>query len=177
MRSTPWSFVFSTAVLCSTFGLAQESDSDTKQAGRPKPEAKDAAHFPKPLQRVKGNMHDLEKTGFLSVVGVEERAIDQQGNRGWVWTIKTKKPISAGHLRALLNKYRLVRFYVHQKTTKKEAYTGLLHYSEYIEIAAVNRKIFLKDEQVEMWLQLDDSVRRKLAKTKIDSVVFAQLKR
>jgi len=177
MRTPCWFLLFS-AVLCSTLALAQESDPATKkQTRRGKPEEKDAGQFPKPLQHVTGNLSDLEKTGFLSIVGVEDRAVDQDGNKAWVWTIKTNKPVSARHLQAMLTKFRLVRFYIHQKTTVKEAYTGLLHYSGRIEPAAVNRQVFLKGEQVEMWLPLDDSVRRKLAKMKIDSVVFAEFKR
>jgi len=177
MRITACWLTMCTAAICSTLALAQEQDPDNKKQPRRRKEKKVVGEFPEPLQYATGNLRDLEKTRFLSLVGVEDRALDRLGNRGFVWTIKTTRPMSVRHVRALLDKFRHVRFYVRQKTTVKEVHTGLLYYSERIESGAANRLVFSKGEQIEFRLFLGESVRRRLLNSKVDSVVFGPLKR
>ena len=169
--------------IISLFAAVAVAQEDSRQEQRkpdstnPDSESQPRGEMPKPLELATSNIRDLEKTGLLTVVGVVDRALDREGSTGLVWTIKTKKAITSRHLKAILQRFRDVRFYTEQKNGEVEVHSALLHYSHRVDSAATNGTLFGRDNEFELWFGLNDTVRRKLTQRKVDRVVFRRLKR
>ena len=149
----------------------------TQQGENVADETPDPAVLPDPFTGVGSNIRDLETTGFLEVEAVNFRPGGGiYGDRdAVVWTLRTRRPITARHLEILLEQFVDVRFYDTKRNRKALLHQTLLVHPVRIRDGAVNGVILGPREYVNVWIHLRETDIRRLRSLKADFVELGKL--
>lgn len=157
---------------CGQQPTAQPASGAAGEPANSTEEPPDVAQLPSPLGAISSNIRDVETTRFLEVVEVNFRPGGGiYGDRdAIVWTLRTRRPITARHLEILLGKFSDVRFYDTRRNRKAQLHQTLLRYPSRIRAGAANGLILAAGEYVDVWFHLLETDIRRLRALKADLV-------
>jgi hypothetical protein len=167
-----WLPAWTTAQERSTLAAARGATAAT-----PADEPPDPGQLPPPLERISGNILDLEADGYFAVEGVEF-GISPDGHEDRItWTIRVQKSLTCRHAVLRLKRLHDVRFYNTQPRIHQEIALSRLYHSPLIEIRAVNGDVLFESEEFEVWVPLTRTTVRRLNNQAADTVVFNRVAR
>jgi hypothetical protein len=148
-------------------GMAQESE---------EPKDPRENRLPEPLDAISSNLKDIEKSGYFKISKGEYGRTDVENEEALIWTLTAIKPITYRHAEWLIQRYRDVRFYEVPDGSAQEVLTKLMYYSERVSHGAANNRIFWVDNQVKLWVPLDEDDVRLLRGLRANKVVFRRFR-
>ncbi len=136
------------------------------------PRAPDINDLPVPLDAIRGNVLDLERTGYFTVESVAYRT-QGRGYETIVWTLRVNKPVTYRHIEMMLREYRDVRFYsTHENTRPHDILATLLYYPERIPLGAANNRRLGRGDEFDVWVEVPTNHREKLMSMQADTMVL-----
>jgi hypothetical protein len=173
-------FVLVAGVTASSFAADEAAPKDT-QAKQPAQEAAaqpqstllDTAKFPAPLDQLVSNIAELEKTGYFTIADVQYMR-NEQGDLAFVWKVKVTRRLTCRLAIMLLNELRDVRFYDTTEKSRFELHSTYMHYSPHLAPRAVDREMLRENEELQLWVIVEDTVIRMLNARRADTVVFGR---
>jgi hypothetical protein len=174
------------AVACSvcwlpSWAAAQESSplgaANGAAVETPADQPPDPGQLPPPLERISGNIRDLEADGYFAVQGVEFGISPDGIDERITWTIRVQKPLTCRHAMMRLKRLHDVRFYNTQPRIHQEIATSRLYHSPVIEMRAVNGDVLFESEEFDVWVPLSRTTVRRLNTRVADTVVFSRVAR
>lgn len=171
--------VLASAALMSEILLGQDPLADdatpkptrTKKKAAATEERRDRSYLSKPFSDIKTNILDLERSGYFTIVGVDFRTRGT-GGEAIVWMVRVNKSVTYRHVEAMLREYRDARFYQTFNDRPFEIVATLVNYSNRIEIGASDGKLFGRDDEFELWIDIPDNFYRKLKSFDADRLVL-----
>lgn len=111
--------------------------------------------LPSPLDRISGNLHEIEKSGWFTITDVRFDTVGIDRQQSVVWTLRVNQPITCRHAVIFLRNYRDVRFYheTEQQALIEVHYTRL-YYDHMIEMGAANNEVLPRDSIVRLYFFL-----------------------
>lgn len=187
--SVPSSWSLLVLVIFGAYGVTRTSGQTAEPPAQPMAEAdlteldeqfQDFSKLPPPLDVVTGNVLDMEASGYFKVIKAEYRRTNVHADEALVWTLRVLKPITGRHAILDLTKFHDVRFYrtVTNRLTKQkrqlELITRTLHYSPYLDDAAIELETLDLDESFAVWILLTEDEVISLKNRVADTIKFTR---
>jgi hypothetical protein len=167
---------------CTIVGWSSMARSQDASNPRPGDEAAtdqepDPRQFPPPLERVSGNITDVEAEGYFALRGVRFGISPAGREERVTWTVRVQRPLTARHAMMRLRRLHDVRFYDTRLRLARAIESSRLYHSSSIELRAINGDVLAEGEEFEVWVPLTAKAIRRLNSQSADKVVFGKVRR
>ena len=135
----------------------------------------DPKNLPSPLDVIRTNIFDLERSGYFAVEDVALRTRGT-GDDAVIWTIRIRKPVTCRHVESMLREYRDARFYRTLENQTVLVFATLAHYSKRVSTGASNGGLLRKDDVFEIWIDLPTKDFGRLKSLDVDTLVLRRWK-
>ncbi len=162
------------AVLVSLLGLPLTAETPPKKRQLYKTTRTGRSQLPNPLDRITGNLHELEQNGLLTVTDVRINTVGTDRQNAIVWTLNVNRLCTCRRVVMLLDAYRDVRFYQETKQSLIEVHKTRLFYDEVIKVGAANSERLPRDSIIRAFVYLDVGDLVRIKRGEPNQVVFSR---